>query len=738
MPELRSTPSMKNDHSLKNKPMIASAKTSKTFINGSLAFAISTALIANVGAEEVNLDALVVEDTGTLSTVDTNPYAQPGASYKAKKVSDAKRTRDIADTPSTLTVLTKDAIDDSGKTELKDILSAQPGITLGTGEGGNSFGDRYIIRGYEARSDVFTDGLREPGLISRDTFAIEQLEISKGPSSTFAGRGSTGGAINSVTKKASLEEDFLKVSGGLGSDNYQRYTIDGNKMVTEDLAIRANLLYGETDVPDRAPAGEKRMGALLSTVYQATDEAKISADYYHYESDDTPDLGTRLVDGEPNAEQGYPGNEDLDFLQSKADIVTATLDLELSDEVRFENKSRFGVTKNDYVATTLSVRNGVTSDRTFTGSQENQYIGNQTNFIIDTELGGRRHTIITGIELANEESQSATYTVSGNSATKNDIASDYELNTASLYIMDTVTINDDWEIFAGLRYDYFQYELWLAESVGRRGVTPESSYDYSDGLLNGHIGIVYSPWENGNIYANWSTSSNINGGESDAKGSCGYGGVCSDADGNYKSAEPEQTTNLELGTKWNVMDEKLLLTAAIFQITKDDVIEGGNDSYTTGGSLNTGKNRVRGVEFGVSGNLTDKLSAQFGLALMDSETLESYDADSIGDPKANFANESANLQLRYQVMPKFAFGGNVTYSSEMYGGQPDAGATDNKLPSYAAYDLFASYQVTSKFEIQANVQNVTDEDYYTALYRGGSIVYVGDARTANVTLNYQF
>ncbi|WP_413702404.1 TonB-dependent receptor [Psychromonas sp. KJ10-10] len=646
----------------------------------------------------------------------------------------------MADTPSTVTVLTKDSIDDSGKNELKDILSAQPGITLGTGEGGNSFGDRYIIRGYEARSDVFTDGLREPGLISRDTFAIEQLEISKGPSSTFAGRGSTGGAVNSVTKKATLDDDFVKVSGGIGADNYQRYTIDGNTMVTEDLAVRANLLYGETDVPDRAPAGEKRMGALLSAVYEATDNATISADYYHYESDDTPDLGTRLVDGEPTTEQGYPGNEDLDFLQSQADIVTATLDLELSDEVRLENKSRFGVTTNDYVASTIQVRNGVSSDRTFTGSQENQYIGNQTNLIIDKELGGRRHTIITGIELANEESQSATYTVSGNTATKNDIASDYELNTASLYLMDTITINDDWEVFAGLRYDYFQYELWLAESTsGRTGVvTPATTYDYSDGLLNGHIGVVYSPWENGNIYANWSTSSNINGGESDAKGSCGYGGVCSDDDGNYKSAEPEQTTNLELGTKWNLMDEQLLFSAALFQITKDNVIEGGNDSYTTGGSLNTGKNRVQGVEFGISGNITDKLSAQFGLAIMDSETLESYDTDSIGSPKANFANESANLQLRYQVMPKFAFGGNMTYSSEMYGGQPDAGATDNKLPSYTVYDLFASYQVTSKFEIQANIQNVTDEDYYTALYRGGSIIYIGDARTANVTFNYEF
>ncbi|WP_156494572.1 TonB-dependent receptor plug domain-containing protein, partial [Erythrobacter sp. HI0019] len=77
------------------------------------------------------------------------------------------------------------------------------GVTIGTGENGNAFGDRYIIRGHEARSDVFVDGLRDPGMTTRETFAVDQIEITKGPSSSFAGRGSTGGAVNSITKKAS-------------------------------------------------------------------------------------------------------------------------------------------------------------------------------------------------------------------------------------------------------------------------------------------------------------------------------------------------------------------------------------------------------------------------------------------------------------------------------------------------------------------------------------------------------
>jgi catecholate siderophore receptor len=273
---------------------------------GSLTLAISTAMIGSVHAEEVSLDTLVIED-GRIAA-DANPYAEPNAPYKAKRSADSRHVRDIADTPQTMTVITKSVIEESGKTELKDILSAQPGITLGTGEGGNSFGDRYIIRGYEARNDIYTDGLRDPGLITRETFALEQIEIAKGPSSTFAGRGSTGGAVNSVTKKASLADDFSSLQAGLGTDSYQRYSLDTNKVVSDDLALRFNALYTDADIPNRAPASEQRQGALISGVFQATDDLEISADYYYFRGADKTDGGTYLTDGKPNKRVQYVGH----------------------------------------------------------------------------------------------------------------------------------------------------------------------------------------------------------------------------------------------------------------------------------------------------------------------------------------------------------------------------------------------------------------------------------------------
>src|SRR5690606_32320141 len=150
------------------------------------------------------------------------------------------------------------------------VLAAQPGITLGTGENGNAFGDRYVIRGHEARSDVFVDGLRDPGMTTRESFAVEQIEITKGPSSTFAGRGSTGGAVNSITKQASTEYNFNKVQVGVGTDEYRRITLDSNLRVNDDIAVRANVLHAYEEVPDRGPADRERNGIALSGAFQVT------------------------------------------------------------------------------------------------------------------------------------------------------------------------------------------------------------------------------------------------------------------------------------------------------------------------------------------------------------------------------------------------------------------------------------------------------------------------------------
>ena len=770
--------------SLREPSTMASLSTRKT----TLAIGVSALMFTPVALaqeeEAIELDTLQIEDR----TIDTNPYAEPGAPYKAKVSGDERHVKPLAETPQTMTVLTGTQIEESGRTDMKEILQSQPGVTIGTGENGNAFGDRYIIRGHEARSDVFVDGLRDPGMTTRESFATEQVEITKGPSSTFAGRGSTGGAVNSITKQASTEYNFTELSGGVGTDNYYRATVDSNHVVSDTVALRANLLYSDEEIPDRDPAERDRTGAALSATFEATRDLTVIADYYYLDAQDKPDLGTYIKpDGGRPVKDIPVYTQKEDFLDSDVEALTLRLGYNVNPNFRVTNALRYGTTDNGYVTTGARGTERAATDvdapgaatvslSTHQGWQEVEYFVDQLNFYFDTvEASGIAHQFVFGLEYSDYEVVNGVYEydVTGSSncmvngrggaragncivgpdgdyvsgidsllqrdIQKGDKDSVWKVETVSASVMDVIDFNEVFHAFLGLRYDRYDY----SNTFTPRGASEPVDFATVDSIWNGHVGLVYDVAENGNIYATWSTSSNINGGESDLGGNCGYGGACGADEQQFLSSKPERMTNWELGTKWNIFDQKLLATLAVFRMTKDDVMEGAG--YETEGTLNSGKNQVQGVEASVSGNITSKLSTQFGFAVMESEVLDSYDPLNEGRELSNFADNSAFLQLRYQLLEDFAFGGTATYKSEMYAGQPDSAAGWNDtigdysytVPSYTMFDVFAAYDVTDDLSARLNVTNVTDKDFYLAAYRSGAFTYIGDARRAVLTLTYQ-
>ena len=335
--------------------------------------------------------------------------------------------------------------------------------------------------------------------------------------------------------------------------------------------------------------------------------------------------------------------------------------------------------------------------------------------------------------------------VMGRSITRGNWDSDWNVKTWSLSLMDTVELTDRLNLFAGVRMDDFEY----SNTIQNTTTLVQTPYTYSDTLFNWNTGLVYEINDVGNVYASYSTASEINGGESDLGANCGYGGICTVANNPtlVRNSKPEKTENIELGTKWNLVDDKLLLTAAVFRVTKDDVMESNASAYAATGTLNSGRNRVEGVEIGLTGNLTEKLSTQFGAATMKAEVLASAaNPASVGRTLSNFADDSLFLQLRYQLLPAFAFGGTATYSSERHAGQSDTAASWNnalgtysyKVPDYVVYDVFATWDVNKQTSLRLNVGNVTNEDYYLAAYQSGAFTYIGDKRNAKLTLAYSF
>lgn len=733
-------------------------------------------------SDQGTLATIKVEDTA----IDPNPNAQTGVPYKARTSGDDRHSRPLAETPATITVLTRAQIDESGYTDLVRILDAQPGVTVGTGENGNAFGDRYIIRGQEARSDVFVDGLRDPGMTTRESFAIEQLEISKGPDSSFAGRGTSGGAINAITKQPTTDYDFGKASIGGGSDRYIRTTADLNYSIGTGFAVRANLLYAYQNIPDRAPADRERKGVAVSALYSPVDALSINLDYYGLRAHDNPDLGGYLdaTTREPVAVPVYA--QDSDFQDSNVNTGTAKIKYAFSPGVRITNITRYGDSNNDYVVTgshagttVASGPGGAYPTITFTahqGWQDVEYLANQTNLYIDADILGAKHQFIIGGEYTDHKVLNGNYIVTNTGAfncrtsgtgaannycgigadgrpvngintllgridTRSLFDQDWKVKTISGYVMDTFDITSAATVFAGVRADHYKFALALR--TGASCVTAACKDEQT--FWNGHVGLTYKVGD-GMFYASAASAADINGGESDVGTNSGYGGLVIYS-GQVAGGRPERSWNYEIGTKWNVLHEKLLLTAALFQTDKKDVFEGAD--YTAAGTFNTGGNRVRGFEIGVAGNVTEAWSVQGGLTVMDSKVTKSFTPANVGKTLANFAKVQAQFQSRYQFTDKFAMGAAIKYKSARYGGQPDTAApfTTNAdgtffytrpVPGYAVGDLFAEYKISQNADLRINVNNITDKDYYLAVYRGGFFLYKGDARQIVGTLNLSF
>ena len=223
---------------------------------------------------------------------DRNPYADAAAPYKVDHLqASGKFPEPLVNTPKTVTVLSKEVLEDKNATTLKQAILSTAGVTLGTGEGGNAFGDRFFIRGFDARNDVFIDGVRDSGVSVRENFFTEQVEILRGPGSSFAGRGTTGGAINIVTKQATTEKSFYNMDTTFGTDHTKRVTLDVNQVISPTLAVRAGGLFQDAGVAGRDYIKDDRNGGFVTTKWTPVDAVKFTADYIHTDLHGLPDFG---------------------------------------------------------------------------------------------------------------------------------------------------------------------------------------------------------------------------------------------------------------------------------------------------------------------------------------------------------------------------------------------------------------------------------------------------------------
>src|SRR6266850_140408 len=296
------------------------------------------------------------------------------------------------------------------------------GVTLGTGEGGNAFGDRFFIRGFDARNDVFIDGVRDPGVSIRENFFTEQIEILRGPASSFAGRGTTGGAINIVTKQAA-DRNFYNAESTLGTDATRRITIDANQVVTPTLSMRVDGMFQNADVAGRDYVFDDRWGGLVAAKWTPSDNVKITANYIHTDLDALPDFGVPYNRPAlaPWTDTGVSRNTfygfvNRDFQKTKQDIATINGEFQINDNVTVSNKLREGRSVLNYVGTLPEQngnpppRQGFVNPNPQSRYQVTDVPADQTDATIKFDTGPIRNTAVIGSEISRERVSIDSYT----------------------------------------------------------------------------------------------------------------------------------------------------------------------------------------------------------------------------------------------------------------------------------------------------------------------------------------
>ena len=224
---------------------IKTPASSPRLLASAIGVAISASSAAQLAQAAENTEQKGERNSISLGATSITGQEQDSTSYQVEKASSQKYTAPLVDTPRSVTVVPQQVLKDTAATSLQDALRTVPGITFGAGEGGNPQGDRPFIRGFDAQGDTYLDGVRDTGGQSREIFDIESIEVSKGPNSSFGGRGSAGGSLNLVSKTPTAgHKSSIEAQGG--SNDLRSLYADLSTDPSDTISLRLNMGIGDS------------------------------------------------------------------------------------------------------------------------------------------------------------------------------------------------------------------------------------------------------------------------------------------------------------------------------------------------------------------------------------------------------------------------------------------------------------------------------------------------------------
>ncbi len=611
------------------------------------------------------------------------------------------------------------------------------GVTFNAGEGGR-IGDNITLRGYLAVSDLYLDNMRDVAQYNRDTFNLEQVDVLKGSSSMLFGRGSTGGVINQVSKTAKpVAMSEVNLTGG--TNDYRRVTADINTPINDKVAFRLNFMNLDAK-SYRTGVDQKSTGVAPTLTIGAGTEDEVNLSYYYLNTDNTPDYGVPYFQNQPLAVpfDRFYGMANADYEKNKTGIATISYQKMFSNGATWKTTVRRGEYDRSLHATAPRLAGGtsVITDNTVINRQRQsrgaseKTLGLQSDFSHNFNTGSIGHELIAGVEALNEKATRWNLTnPTANPATTvgnpniyptlpaNFMSSftpvfqgAYKGNTYSAYVQDVMQFAPKWKFMAGLRYDRMS-----ADYTNNQYVT----YNRTDKKFSSRFGLMYTPSEAGMVYAAYSTGFNPS-------------AELYQLDPRGTNTPPEKTRNIELGTKWNLLDNRVAVRASLSRSEKTN--ERNTDLAEPDVYLLSGKRHTDALELEVNGRLTDKWDIYANYAHMRAkiDRAAGSSVDNVGKTPANTPKNTFSVWTTYKVTPDLKLGLGL----EGVGSRYTSDANTTKIAGYQRVDAMVEYNFNQNLTAKLNVFNLLNKRYYEGIYRGH--VVPGTDRAAQLMLSMKF
>ncbi|MDC7815575.1 TonB-dependent siderophore receptor [Pseudomonas sp. BLCC-B112] len=701
-----------------------------------LSICVLQALSSTSWAEQAQVKPSTLE-LGTADVIGTESYERadgPVQGYRATRSASATRTdTSIHETPQSISVVAKDAVEDLGATRLQDALDYAGGVGRANNFGGQGL-TTFTVRGFttgEFYRNGFPINRGYPNMPDANT--IERLEVLRGPATMLYGRGDPGGTFNVVSKQP-LPERTVTLGSQLNDQGMRRGTLDASGPLNEDgrLAYRLNVV-GEGGDTFRDHVDTERYGVTPVLSWQVSDATRLIFEGDFMRNNAPLDRGvTRYAKQIGSASRdSFFGEKDVGKLHNDNNMAQLRFEHLLNDDWTLGGGVQWldGSLKGNAVEANGIAADGRTLGRNFNYRKlEWTDRDAQLNLTGHFDTAGLQHTLLTGIEYEDYDYQSIIQRSSGAvgaypidlfdplygqprpALTRTPTHDKENLKTYAAFVQDQVALTDKLKVLAGARFERFEHDYETYVPGGK-------SWQASDNAVTPRIGVSYDLTETLALYADTARSFKPNTGASRLGG--GFA--------------PEKGKSYEMGLKWEALDQQLSVDAAIYQIEKRNVLT--TDPVDSTFSVAAGEVRSRGFDVNVAGNLTPEWRVIGGYAYVDAEVTKDNVLRS-GTRLLNIPKNSFSLLNMYEfqdgMLKGLGLGSGLRYVDERAGQTANTGFS---MGSYTVVDLLGFYKVNDKVRLNLDLKNLFDRDYEEGAF-GNVYAYPGAPRTLQVGIAY--